>query len=348
MYRRRRATREIAFSFDSFLDMVANVVGVIIRLILVVWVGARAYTGVVAPPADDPIPVETAAEEPADEVVAMPVEPPLENALLPHQQELARLQQQLLEQMRGVQQVRDQSALTDKEVAELTAKNVELESEVVELDRTAAKQKQRVQVVALSAQELQCRYKKLADEMTDLKKLPSLKKTLHYQTPVSEPLYSEELEFECYQGRVTFIETHALIEEVKREFESRKQEFFSSESSTARVDPVGAFRAVFHVQLERFPQRSITITEGRIEPVQDSRGENLTEAMKPTSAFRQIADVIDPKATSVTFWVYPDSFAMFRQLRDYLYDRKITVAARPIPNGSSIGWSRNGTAARGQ
>ena len=32
-----------SFSFDSFLDVVANVVGIIIRLILVVWVGARSY-----------------------------------------------------------------------------------------------------------------------------------------------------------------------------------------------------------------------------------------------------------------------------------------------------------------
>ena len=43
MYRRRRPTREIAFSFDSFLDVVANVVGIILRLILVAWVGARSY-----------------------------------------------------------------------------------------------------------------------------------------------------------------------------------------------------------------------------------------------------------------------------------------------------------------
>ena len=42
MIRRRRPVREIAFSFDSFLDVVTNVVGIILRLILVAWVGARA------------------------------------------------------------------------------------------------------------------------------------------------------------------------------------------------------------------------------------------------------------------------------------------------------------------
>ena len=55
MYRRRRrCEREIAFSFDSFLDLVANVVGIIIRLILVAWVGARTYTWVGARSGDRP------------------------------------------------------------------------------------------------------------------------------------------------------------------------------------------------------------------------------------------------------------------------------------------------------
>ena len=44
--RRRRIRREVDFSFDSFLDLVTNVVGIIIRLILVAWVGARAYHSV--------------------------------------------------------------------------------------------------------------------------------------------------------------------------------------------------------------------------------------------------------------------------------------------------------------
>ena len=43
MARRRRHPREIAFGFDSFLDVVANVVGIILRLILVAWVGGRSY-----------------------------------------------------------------------------------------------------------------------------------------------------------------------------------------------------------------------------------------------------------------------------------------------------------------
>src|SRR4051812_22197249 len=60
MARRRRPQREIAFSFDSFLDVVANVVGIILKLILVAWVGARSYKAVVPTHELAPIPELTA------------------------------------------------------------------------------------------------------------------------------------------------------------------------------------------------------------------------------------------------------------------------------------------------
>ena len=61
--RRRSKNREINFSFDSFLDLVANVVGVILRFILVAWVGAKAYHSL--PPA-----LSTSSSPPAAESVA--------------------------------------------------------------------------------------------------------------------------------------------------------------------------------------------------------------------------------------------------------------------------------------
>ena len=63
------------------------------------------------------------------------------------------------------------------------------------------------------------------------------------------------------------------------------------------------------------------------------------------------ADVSPASATwtVVTFFVYPDSFAAFRQLRDYLYERDVVVAGRPLPIGAPItASSKNGTRSRGQ
>src|SRR4051794_7171391 len=94
MYRRRRASREkILFSFDSFLDVVANVNGIIIRLILVAWVGARAYH------ATTTLPDETTAEPDAPIASAAPLPDPRaeDEPLTP---ELARQRDRLAEARR--------------------------------------------------------------------------------------------------------------------------------------------------------------------------------------------------------------------------------------------------------
>ncbi|HEV3021996.1 MAG TPA: hypothetical protein VGX76_06000, partial [Pirellulales bacterium] len=90
------------------------------------------------------------------------------------------------------------------------------------------------------------------------------------------------------------------------------------------------------------------LSEWQAEAIAAVRGETASEALAPRSQFRQIADVLDPQQTVVTFWVYPDSFALFRQLRDYLYDHELEVAGRPLPPGMPISCSKFGTVSRGQ
>src|SRR5262249_44924647 len=85
-----------------------------------------------------------------------------------------------------------------------------------------------------------------------------------------------------------------------------------------------------------------------VEPIAPVRGEPANRALAPGSEFRQIADALDPHQSVVTFWVYSDSFDLYRQLRDYLYDRDITVAGRPLPDGVPITCSRRGSVSRGQ
>src|SRR5437868_6454426 len=115
MFRRRRSLREIPFSFDSFLDVVANVVGIIIRLILVVWVGARSYGSLQqlsAPPAPPAAVAEADAEPPAEA-------DPLQGALADERRQLAEAEAALREQLAQLDQVREQVSLTDHELQRL-------------------------------------------------------------------------------------------------------------------------------------------------------------------------------------------------------------------------------------
>ena len=356
MIRRRRPTREIPFSFDSFLDVVANVVGIIIRLIIITWVGGRSYTGFVLTPPSPPPAVAY-----VDEKVTLP-EP--EDALAPElerqKRELALAQAKLLEQVNSLEQTQGQRQLTEKELADLTQQIYALAEESSSLERTATDRGQAGQGVAFSLAEIQERSKRLLTEFEALRNAPSQMKTHRYRTPVSHPLQTEEVMFECRKGRVTLIDIGALQDEIERGMQAKVEMLRSTWEVRDITPPVGAFRLRYVVERERgatdqSPTGPVTRDSFRygptgweVEPVVEERGEMVEQALAKGSAFRKVIDSLDPNQTAVTFFVYPDSFTSYRQLRDYLHDRDITVAGRPQPDGAAITAGKHGTASRGQ
>ena len=196
-------------------------------------------------------------------------------------------------------------------------------------------------------------------ELEKMKKLPPLRKTLRYRTPVSAEVQTEEVMFECKQGRVALIDTQALVKRAMAMAEQRSDELKSSWEITGLTPPVGAFRIKFTAARERSSldgPSGLPVAEGfryglsgwELVPETAERGEASAQALAKGSGFRGVVDALDPKQTVVTLWVYPDSFGLFRDLRDHLHGRGIVVASRPLPAGSPIGSSRCGTASRGQ
>ena len=231
-----------------------------------------------------------------------------------------------------------------------------------DLERTVRGAHDTVQSSFLSLAELRERRQRLTEELRDLEKLPHLTKTLRYRTPISRPVEAEEIHFECRQGRVTFLDLTALVEEVRRGLEEKGKLLRDRWELSDSTRPYGAFRMRYTIERERDTVGAVVasavpdpngpyrcaIAEAVVEPITPLRGETAKAALAPPSEFRRIADRLDPQLTTVTFWVYPDSFALFRQLRDYLYDRNVTVAGRPLPDGVPITCSRRGTISRGQ
>ncbi len=355
MIRRRRRVREIPFSFDSFLDIVANVVGIIIRLILIIWVGARSYSSLhttvqPVPRAAQPIP---AIAEPSD---------PLQAELARHARELAQAQARLLAELRRLQQVQAEEAQAQTQLTVLGTRSQKLEQDRTAVDQEVQGHEQANRLAVLTSKELHQRTAKLAEEIRALEQMPPLKKTVHYRTPVSRPIDSEELLFECRNRRVTFIDIAGLLNEVRNGLEEKGKLLRSLWQVSDVVGPIGAYRLRYTVERERSLLDAVSgqavpeagggyrygLSEWQVEPIFPVSGESTDAALAEGSEFRQIVDRLDPQQTVVTFWVYPDSFELYRRLRDFLYDRDIVVAGRPLPPGVPIASSRRGSVSRGQ
>jgi hypothetical protein len=354
MIRRRRPNREIPFSFDSFLDVVTNVVGIILRLILITWVGARSYKSIM-PPSPPPAPALT---EPAP--LPEP-EDPLSPELEEQRRTLAEARALLVKQAQEWEKAHHLETLSAEELARLTAQSRQLAEERTALERSAGEKGQAARLAALSLEELRTRGKRLAEEVAELAKSPPPRQALRYRTPVSRPLQSEEMFFECRRGRVTLIDIGGLLDDVHRHDEEIRDTLRREWEYHGVTTSIGAFRLRYTFERRRagfdgaVPGSRPDPNSGfqaemssEVEPVADPRGETADTALSPSSEFRRVIDSLEPMQTAVTFWVYPDSFALYRRLRDFLAERDFVVAGRPLPEGHPIGSSRHGTNSRGQ
>src|SRR5437762_369411 len=161
MIRRRRRQREIPFSFDSFLDVVANVVGIIIRLILVVWVGARSYGSI----QEMTVPPEPPAAVAADDAEA-PEEPdPLDGRLTAERKQLAEAEAALRDELARLDLAREKVKLTDRELEQLAERRAAVAAERATVERGSAEAKKAVQATALTGDELRERLRRLTEEV---------------------------------------------------------------------------------------------------------------------------------------------------------------------------------------
>ena len=354
MRRRRKPSREIHFSFDSFLDVVANVVGIIIRLILVAWVGARTYQGIQIPGTDEKSLVLNISAN--KEKVSL--ESLLEKlSLLQIERDaLVRLSQEKNEEKNP-----DTKVL--KGIEDKTLEFQKLQGVVVELTEKEKVVLRDTQKLKLTREQLAARTKKLEDEIALWRNKKGPTQVVKYQTPVSRNLQSEELIFECRNGKVCAVDIGAMMEEISDRMQELGEKLRSRWEVEEVTQPHGPFKLRYTLERERsaielanpsLPPNDranfrFALTGWVLEPLDNDRGETLEQALKPDSEFLKIILGLDGEQTAVSFCVYPDSFPVYRRLRDLVHERNIVVAGRPLVKDAPIAMSiRKGTASRGQ
>lgn len=280
---RRTPPSEMQFGSDSFLDVLANMVGILI--VLLVIAGARAGKQAVQTAVPAPAPAKQLESTPAI-VSAVPVESeviPTDAAppLLTDPSDALSLRGLGAVGM-SVDQAGTVDAVVEPDQAEslreqLAAQTAELDAETRRLAAAAGKFAEREtavrdkiaglqRVISAEDAQLQANRQELARLqdllnrdwsqysalLADFEKVQSqtqpAKEVRHRITPVGQVIGGAELHFRVEQGSVAYVPLEELVARVKTQLEKQKEWIVKFRSHQGTVGPVEGFRLEYLVQ----------------------------------------------------------------------------------------------------
>ena len=311
---------------DSFLDIVANIVGILIIRVMVV--GVRAKNAPVT--AAIPGPATQAARAELHEDMAA-------------EQSLHR---DVLDVVGQIESVRREAVLRHAKRAQLATAVSAWERRITSRrDRLDAKAREEFDLRRQAA-ESRSNLDRLRHEQARAERAESTPIRIEsYPTPLSKTVHGPEVHLQLRSQRVTVVPWEPLIERFEADARRQVHKLQSREELTSKVGPIDGFRLRYTLERRGDIARLRNL---RIIPVISRLGETIEQALAPDSLLRETLSQCRPSRTTVTVWTYPDSFAEFRRLKKELYHLGFMVAARPLPHDTPIGASPEGSRSAAQ
>lgn len=384
---RRAHKAELEFGSDSFLDVICNIVGILIILIVVVAVKVERQ------PLAQVETLENAA-------LAEPVIPDREAEYAQHKTELDNLNQQHGHAAARLQELSDrkesltaehgrvvaeinalqdqlavQNANAKRHKAVLTDAEVEAEKLSADVNRLlnilTGKEKALKNAITVIQQEEEIAVateEKLRQSIVETTRLQEVledtpkpadnsPRLVHRIMPVSRRTDGKEVMFRLSDGKVSEVPIHELMEQAVDRIKKRISMLQRTGRLEDIVGPLGGYQMSFAIEINAFNSLEYLQYGGDgskfnsftqvIIPDETLIAEPAEIAVRPGSAFRQKLDSM-PVDSAVTIVVYEDSFKEFTLLREVAHGLQIRVAARPLPIGTNITISANGSASRAQ
>ena len=389
----RRAQRaELEFGSDSFLDVVCNIVGILI--ILIVVVGVRLQRQPL--PADPKLAEQIAAAAAAAEALTAKQNAAVQTAgqnQLSLQNNLTSLEtdeRQLQQELQNIT-ADSQAAQQDTAVvrAKLTAQQTQRDTQgrreqklAAERNATAARVASLQNSLKLSEQkhsELEAALRRTLDteKQTQQKNRTVAVETLqlteqltvaqqqtqpadrlnHRLSPVTKPVESDDVHFRVDGGKVSIIPLQDLLDRLKDQVLARRSTIMRFNQFEGVVGPVGGYSMKYTVEKEGGSALEslqtgdlrvrVSVSKWQLQAEESLLQESVADALRPGSRFRQQLETCPPDSV-VTIWVYENSFEQFAAIRELAHGLRLRVAARPLPDGTPIVGSPNGSRSSAQ
>jgi hypothetical protein len=314
---------------DSFLDIIANIVGILILLVMIVGVRAAMLS-----PSESASPVAQLAGDTDDDQLS-PIS--------------------LDEYESRVRQAKSQrDAIVDSasRIAHLVARNelrrderLMLATHVAEFEQEIERRRQRLdsndqrsfdvrrQLLAAQQELDQLTRQQIAlanqtPERVELKNEP---------TPIGRTVGDNEVIFRLKNKRVVLVPVTELMDEFERREGYRLGEIIRRNGAYGTIGPIGNFRMHYEIVHRRLSGGMISAAPFiEFKPTSDSIGEPIDAAMASDSEFMRRISRANPRREAVTFFVYPDSYGEYRKLREFLREQGFAIAARPLHQHAEI------------
>jgi hypothetical protein len=332
----RRNSDEAGIGEDAFMDTIANLVGIMI--ILVVIVGARGYTSAKS------LAKETQQEKIDDLKAPLEVAKNLERDLESLSDELRKYDVEVA--YRNAERL----TLVDKK----TVVEHQLNETVGQLDT----QSQQSLALDNKLSELSAELEKINQQQGQL---PESQRPIvalqHLPTPMAKTVFGKEIHVMLRDSRVTVIPWDTLIEQLKSQVRTSVARQANRPKIEDTLGPIDGF-----IMRYRLLSKAGLMSDGRVaamgrmvelerfelEPTPEIFQESVAQSLGSGGRLRNELDASRSGHTTVTVWVYPESFSEYRTLRDQLFQEGFLSAARPLPRNMRIGASPNGSSSAAQ
>jgi len=335
-------------SQDSFLDVVANVVGVLIILVMLVGVKASLSRQTeVSSPHDS----EDAAQQEASTLAK------LEDAIHEAQKSALASQQEVKELASRLLSIRKEAVAQDMYRVQLASHRAVIEEDLTNRrEQLDSQQKQQFDVqrkIFESQQELE---KLTQEQLSLLSQSEPVEELELVPTPLAKEVDEDAIHLRVKNGLISIVPLIELLDEVQYHIEEIRRRLQQNGRVVETLGPIDGYRlrltAVRGVSSDAVEgpragrvQRTVVEHYTEILPNADKIGQNVEQALMPGGTVHEYLESRRRKSPPVVVWLYTDSFDDFRLIKRTLWEMGFSLATRPMRPGTNIGTSPHGTKA---
>ncbi len=340
---RKRDRTGIPVEQDSFLDIVANLVGILI--ILVVVIGSQIGTTLTAKESKSLSESKERLDSLNEEYHRISWE--TEKRHSDHE----NLGQTLDQQRALAQQLQTERDLMLRQILAIeqhlkneTGKLSENQKQALELKQKIADNDSMVHQLET---EIQATQFVQVDQVDETK--PEI--IQHFPTPIAKTVFGEEVHFQLKDGLLVYAPLNELVQRLRATWETHAMDIPAGQSTIETIGPILDFRLQYELasQTKTIPtnagvmQRTVvSLARFSLLPTRPGLGEKVESAVQTGSDFQSILSRFEPDRTTVSVWVYPESYSEFLDVRKILIAKGFRVAVWPLTNDQRISGSPEG------